>query len=221
VEVWDLRLSEHRAEAAGYRALLSSEEQTRAAKFIRPADAEEFVLGRGLLRKILAASLNTAPEALCFGRNAQGKPFLEGGELEFNLSHSRDRLLIAVTAGRAVGIDVEFRRTGLHMEPIVQRWFAPSEQAFFQSLENPAAGFFEIWAKKEAYVKARGIGIYHDLNTFAVPLGEKPFHPHPDAEGRWIFQTLDIDPAYAAAVVFESPAVPVRLHRPPAGKEPQ
>ena len=211
IEVWDIYLPDHHGDTDLCRNLLSGEELERAAKFIKPGDTDGFILGRGLLRRILAKCLNTKPSALQFTRNKQGKPFLVDGALEFNVSHSRDRLLIAVTAGRAVGVDIEFRRSGLNMESIAKRWFAPAEQKFFQSLENPADGFFEIWAKKEAYVKALGLGIYKELNTFAVPTGEKPFSANIGSDARWFFQTLEIDSGYAAAVVSEAPPVPVNL----------
>ncbi len=214
IEVWNIRLPDHRNDTALCRSLLSGEELERAAKFFKPADAEGFILGRGLLRRILADCLNTRPSWLEFRRTALGKPFLEESNgLEFNVSHSRDRLLIAVTAGRAVGVDIEFRRSGLAMESIAKRWFAPEEQMFFGAAENPADRFFEIWAKKEAYVKALGAGIYKDLNTFAVPLGGKPFSPAVGQDGQWFFQTLKIDSGYAAAVVSEVPPVPVNLRK--------
>ena len=213
IEVWNIHLPDHHGDTPLCRSLLTSEELARAAKFRRPADAEVFILCRGLLRRILADCLNTDPSALRFNRNAQGKPFLEDGKLDFNVSHSRDRLLIAVTAGRAVGVDIEFRRGGLNMQSIAKRWFAPEEQEFFQTMEKPEDGFFEIWAKKEAYVKALGLGIYKDLNTFAVPLGEKPFSTHVGKDGQWFFQTLEIAPDYAAAVVSEAPPVPVSLRK--------
>jgi 4'-phosphopantetheinyl transferase len=211
IKVWNIHLPDHHGDTPLYRSLLTGEELARAAKFIKPADAEVFILCRGLLRRILADCLNAEPAELRFNRNAQGKPFLEDGKLDFNVSHSRDRLLIAVTAGRAVGVDIEFRRGGLNMESIAKRWFAPEEQKYFQTLEKPGDGFFEIWAKKEAYVKALGLGIYKDLNTFAVPLGEKPFVPNIGKDGQWFFQTLEIDSDYAAAVVSEAPPVPVSL----------
>jgi 4'-phosphopantetheinyl transferase len=211
IEVWNLHLPDHQDEADSYQNSLTAEELERAAKFLKPGDAESFILSRGLLRRILADCLQTCPAALRFNRNAQGKPFLEDGGLEFNVSHSRDRLLIAVTAGRAVGVDIEFRRDGLNMQSIAKRWFAPEEQDYFQALENPADGFFEIWARKEAYVKALGIGIYKDLNTFAVPLGGTRSVPDIGKDGQWFFQTLDIDSGYAAAVVSEAPPVPVNL----------
>lgn len=211
IEIWNIHLPEHGSDLNRCRSLLNGEELERAAKFLKPTDAEGFILGRGLLRQILADGLKTSPSALQFSRNAQGKPFLENGKLEFNVSHSRDRLLIAVTAGRAVGVDIEFRRNGISIETIAKRWFSPEEQAFLQTLGNPMDGFFEIWAKKEAYVKALGIGIYKDLNTFAVPVGEKPFSPNIGSDNRWFFQALEIDSGYAAAVVSETPTVPINL----------
>lgn len=211
IAIWNIRLPDHRRDVSACRSLLTAEELDRAAKFLNPDDADGFILGRGLLRRILADCMNSDPSALRFNRNAQGKPFLENGGLEFNVSHSRDRLLIAVTAGRAVGVDIEFRREGLNMRSIAKRWFAPEEQAFFENRADPAEGFFEIWAKKEAYVKALGVGIYKDLNTFAVPLGEKRFCPVIGNGGKWFFQTLEIDSGYTAAVVSEAPPVPVNL----------
>lgn len=211
IEVWNIRLSDHHSDAGYYRTILAGSELERAEKFRNPDDAERFILGRGLLRRILAECLRAKPSALAFSCTAQGKPFLDTGGLEFNVSHSRDRLLIAVTVGRAVGVDIEFRRDGLDMESIARRWFAPEEQRFVQSLENPQAGFFEIWSKKEAYVKALGAGIYKDLKSFAVPTGERPFSPSLGKDPRWFFQTLEIDPAYAAAVVSETPSVQVHL----------
>jgi 4'-phosphopantetheinyl transferase len=211
IEVWNVHLPDHQNETDRCRDLLTGEELGRAEKFINPADSNRFILSRGLLRRILADCLQTEPTELRFTRAAQGKPFLEDGNLAFNVSHSRDRLLIAVTAGREVGIDIEFRRAGLNMQSIAKRWFAPEEQTFFQGLEKPEEGFFDIWAKKEAYVKALGIGIYKELNTFAVPLGEKPFFPILGKDGEWFFQTLEIDSGYAAAVVSAAPAVQVNL----------
>lgn len=211
IEVWNIHLPDHCGSTALCRSLLTGEELARAVKFINPADAEGFILGRGLLRRILAGCLNTDPAELQFNRNAQGKPFLAESGLEFNVSHSRNRMLIAVTAGRAVGVDIEYRRSGLNMESIAKRWFAPEEQAFFRTLGNPENGFFEIWAKKEAYVKALGIGIYKELSTFAVPVGEEPFSPVIGRDRQWFFQTLEIDSGYAAAVVSEAPPVPVNL----------
>ena len=213
IEVWNLLLPELRDELAACRDLLTADEQERASKFIKTEDGDRFILCRGLRRQILASYLNEAPSALHFDHNENGKPFLKGSEIRFNVSHSRDRLLIAVTAGRTVGVDIEFRRDGVPMESIAKRWFAPEEQAFFQGLENPRDGFFDIWAQKEAFVKALGQGIFRELNSFCVPLNHTPGLPTLGTSGEWFFQPLEIDPAYAAAIVSEAPPVPVQLRK--------
>jgi len=211
IEVWNIHLPECRGEVEFCRSLLADEELARAAKFFKPKDAESFILCRGLLRRVLGEVLETDPSALSFSRNGHGKPFLENTKLEFNVSHSRDRLLIAVTSGRPVGVDIEFRRGSINMDAIAERWFAPAEREFFQTLENQEVGFFDIWAKKEAYVKALGIGIFKELHSFSVPLGNEPNLPMIGNDTEWFFQTLEIDPAYAAALVSKTPAVPVNL----------
>lgn len=214
IDVWSIYLPDHRSSISLYRSFLSSDETGRSGKFIRPADAEKFILCRGILRRILAETLNTVPERLRFSRSEQGKPFLESSGLEFNVSHSRERLLIAVTSGRTVGIDIEFQRRGPDLKAIAERWFSPAEQQFFASQQNPEAAFFEIWSKKEAYVKARGTGMFKEMSLFTVPLGVIPFSSTDGSGGDWIFQTLDIDPGYAAALVFAAPPVSVHLKKP-------
>ncbi|MBI9021286.1 MAG: 4'-phosphopantetheinyl transferase superfamily protein [Verrucomicrobia bacterium] len=211
IDVWNIHLPDCRVEVELCRSLLADEELARAAKFFKPKDADRFILCRGLLRRILGELLETDPSALVFSRNEHGKPFLADTDVEFNVSHSRDRLLVAVSSGRALGVDIEFRRSGINMDAIAERWFAPEERAFFRGLENPEEGFFDIWAKKEAYVKALGIGIFKELHAFAVPLGDAPGFPSIGKNGEWFFQTLEIDPAYAAALVSKAPAVPVNL----------
>ena len=231
IDLWSIYLPDCRDELESCRGLLTPKELARAAKFFKSADAERFILCRGLLRRILGGVLDIDPSSILFERNEYGKPLLPNTDIEFNVSHSRDRLLIAVTSGRSLGVDIEFRRNGIKMDAIADRWFAPAEREFFQGLEDPEIGFFDIWAKKEAYVKALGTGIFKELNSFAVPLGEEPNVPTLGPEqcerafgtpkeatrrgaaknGEWFFQPLEIDPAYATALVAEAPVIPIRL----------
>lgn len=209
IEVWSIQLSDHIANLHAYRALLSPEEHTLAKKLILPADAEHAILSRGILRILLTNYLAVAPESIHLERNKNGKPFLKNTELEFNVSHSRDRMLVAITAGRAVGVDIEFHRENVQMNAISKRWFSPEEQTFLQSSDKPTRTFFDIWSKKEAYIKALGLGIYFDLPSFTVPLDEEPGVPTLGKDNAYFFQTLEIDPVYSAAVVSKAPVVPV------------
>ena len=211
IDLWSIYLPDCRDELESCRKRLADEELERAAKFFKPTDTESFILCRGLLRRILGNVLDIDPSSILFEQNEYGKPLIPNTGMEFNVSHSRDRLLIAVTSGRTVGVDIEFRRSGIKMNAIADRWFAPEEREFFKALKNPEIGFFDIWAKKEAYVKALGTGIFKELHSFAVPLGGEPNIPTIGNDEQWFFHPLEIDPAYAAALVAEAPVVPVHL----------
>jgi 4'-phosphopantetheinyl transferase len=205
IELWSFFLPHLRDRLPDCRRVLSRAERERADSFRRSADAECSVLSRGLLRKILAEALNRDPAQLEFVRNDQGKPFLkDSGGLEFNVSHSRDRLLIAVTHGRAVGVDIEYRRSGVHRSAIAERWFSSEERSFFKNAKHPERVFFDIWSKKEACVKALGTGIFKELSSFTVPYKSAGGRPVFSDDKAWVFQSLEIDPAYAAALVWAS-----------------
>lgn len=216
IEVWNIDLREHSPQAVAYHDRLSPEEKRRAQKFIKQEDANRYALCRGLLRQILSDHLDQPAETLRFSQNENGKPFLADGGPAFNISHSRDRLLIAVSPDRDVGVDIEFRRSDVSMAAISKRWFSEEEQAFFQGSETPLTAFFDIWAKKEAYVKALGTGIYQELNAFTVPLESPSTFPKLGKSGEWVFQALEIDPAYAAAIVYKKPAELVHLRTLPS-----
>ncbi len=214
VTVYSFYLPAHREERGACRHLLADDERGRAERFLHERDRTRFILCRGLLRRVLAERLQRAPQTLRFSTNGNGKPFLAGGGPSFNVSHSRDRLLIAVADDRAVGVDIEFRREGMNVEAIASRWFSPAEQAACRAAADSTRLFFDIWAHKEAYVKALGKGIYFDLPAFTVPLPLPADAPVGGENNSWLFQGLEIDPAYAAAVVFEGPAVPVEVDAP-------
>lgn len=213
IDIWSLRLTGLQARTADCLSWLSDPERARSENLFRPEDRIRAVLSRGMLRLILADYMGDDPSRLVFESNKNGKPFLRDGAIDFNISHSRDRLLIAATAGRPVGVDIEMRNDNTTTEMIAKRFYSPAECAFFKEAENPTHGFFDIWAKKEAYVKARGTGIFQGLNSFSVPCGAPPGMPVTGSDPQWFFQALDIDPAYSAAVVSVAPPVPVRVRR--------
>lgn len=202
IQLRSIRLSEQQHELPSCRDILQPSETDRADRFIKPADRDRFILCRGLLRRILGAELGNDPASIDFHRNEQGKPYLPNSALQFNISHSNDRLLVAVTAGRAVGVDIEFRRDNVQMKAISERFFSPEELAFFLNQGTARDVFFDIWSKKEAYVKALGTGIFRDLQSFTVPLDDLPERPSLE-DAPWIFQSLDIDPDYSAALVWQ------------------
>lgn len=123
-------------------------------------------MARGLLRLILSYYLGIEPVRLRFSYGRHGKPSLailsSQDRLTFNLSRCGGRALLAVSRNREVGIDLEQIRTDFPCRQIAQQFFSSRENAMLQSLRTEQArrtAFFVAWARKEAYVKARGDGL--------------------------------------------------------------
>lgn len=155
------------------RSYLTKEELERAGRFVTQALRTRFVAARGQLREILAAHTGVTPAAVSFTYNAYGKPSLAGdGAVRFNLAHSGELALLAVTLGQEVGVDVEDMRKTVDFPLIARRFFAPGEvTALFALPETDRRqGFYNCWTRKEAYIKARGMGLSIPLDEFEVNL---------------------------------------------------
>ncbi len=165
------------SEEAQY-ALLSHDERERASRFHLARDRLLYVYARASLRRLIGKALDSDPASLIFRYNAFGKPFLrdESGAcpLEFNVSHTVDLAVIALSVGRPVGIDVEHPVAELGMENIAHRMFSVSEQKTLHEIPEPnrTAAFFRCWARKEAYLKMRGEGLSYPTDQFSVLLDE-------------------------------------------------
>jgi 4'-phosphopantetheinyl transferase len=160
---------------------LSEEEWERAERFKFPKDQRRFIVGRGLLRRLLASYLSCEPGAVEFTYGASGKPGLTGklgcDLLSFNLSHAGSLVMFAFARGRQLGVDIEGVDAGVDIDPIVNQFFTPGEIADVNS--RPADlrhhRFFELWTRKEALAKAQGKGLFtalRELDTSAFDSDE-------------------------------------------------
>jgi 4'-phosphopantetheinyl transferase len=193
------------------RKVLDAEERERAARFHFERDRERYIIARGVLRRLLSTYLGTSQFALT--TNKFGKPFLQPphNTLHFNISHSRDLALFGFTRMGEIGADVECIRPDFATQEIANRFFAPDEAATLAQLDESerAGAFFNCWTRKEAYIKARGIGLSLGLSTFAVTLkpGETAalirVDNEADAPMRWTMLNLDVGADYRAAAAFE------------------
>jgi len=196
-------------------ALLSADERGKVAAFRFDVDRRRCVVGRSLLRLLLGRCLRTPPQALRFVYGARGKPALAASQavppLAFNVSHSGDFILIALTNGRAVGVDVERMRPEVETEALAQRFFSAHERAVLAPLDAAAQreAFFACWARKEAYIKATGDGLSLPLHQFDVTVlpGEGArlvaTRPDPAEADRWVLCDVDVGPGHRAAVAVE------------------
>src|SRR5260370_29707972 len=211
IHVWRTSLDVAASGVAKVRQMLSPDERERADRFHFEADRRRCVIGRGYLRLLLGEILDLPANKLQFEYDEFGKPGLiprQGLPLQFNVSHSGDLILIAITMGRAVGIDVERIRTDLDLDGIAARFFSTNECKALASLAGPARfeAFFRCWTRKEAYLKARGVGLSLPLDQFDVSFlpNEEPqllaTRPDPAEASQWRGRALDLSREYAAAL---------------------
>jgi 4'-phosphopantetheinyl transferase len=162
--------------SSSYRDLITPDENARMARFVFERDRRQFLITRALVRTMLSRYAQVAPHAWRFVTNPFGRPEVldrpaHVPDLRFNLSHTDGLIACAVTVGREVGVDVEnITRQVTHDIP--GRFFAPREVADLRSLpesDQPRV-FFDYWTLKEAYIKARGLGLSLPLSDFAFCL---------------------------------------------------
>lgn len=227
IHVWRASLVRRDEELEALHGSLSGDEVRRADRFHFPRDRRSFIAARGILREILGRYLRTPPELVRFGYNAYGKPMLrDAGErppLRFNVSHSGGLALYAVAVGREVGVDVESLRDDLVCVDVAGHFFSRQEVGVLRALpeHSRTRAFFNCWTRKEAYIKARGMGLSLPLDCFDVSLA--PGEPaallatrggEPDAE-RWSLHEVEVGPDHVAAVCAEGAGWRIRCwHRP-------
>jgi 4'-phosphopantetheinyl transferase len=223
--VWRASLYQPTDVIAKLAPLLSRDERQRAERFHRPTDRWRFIVGRGILRKILATYLALAPDEVRFVYNKYGKPFISDdqsrGALSFNQSHSNGMALYAVARRRRIGIDVEYIREDFAILEVAERFFSKDEFEALKALpsDRRTKAFFNCWSRKESYIKAIGMGVSYPLDEFSVSLAPDvtPALLKVDADAteasRWNMYQLDVGEGYAAAFIVENPPVSIRRFR--------
>jgi len=178
--------------------LLSREERDKAARFRRDTDRQRYVAAHAMLRLVLGGYVDATPESLVFGTGQHGKPTLEHDSgLFFNLAHSGDVALLAVCRGSAVGADVEQIRDDIDVPAMERSVFSESELQMLgdEPLEERRRFLFETWVRKEAVLKACGLGLSLEPRKLTI---------RGDAVGAdgttWGLHSIQIGAGYAAAV---------------------
>lgn len=219
VDIWRAPLELPADSLQTLEATLSADEIQRADRFSIQGDKDRFIAAHGCLRDILARYHHWEPGQLTFTANDHGKPALSTvpseRSMDFSLSHSNDFALVAVTWGRKVGVDLERIRQGISAQVIARQYFSRSEFVELLGLpsEQREVGFFNCWTRKEAYIKAQGLGLLLALDSFDVsldpnePVNLRATRPDPQEADRWTLLSLEVSPDYAAALAVEAAAL--------------
>jgi 4'-phosphopantetheinyl transferase len=209
IHLWrvGLTLPDERIEAL--RACLTDPERERAVRLRATGREAECIAARGCLRHLLASYVNDDPAALSFRTTPGGKPVLEADpSLRFSFSDSGGRALVAVMRDREVGVDIERMRPRALRPGLMERVMSPAERAAAERCEpeEALALFYRLWARKEAVLKAAGVGLRMRPARVHV-LGPDVRITLPREEGRergWRVRDVDTGEGWAAAVAWEA-----------------
>ena len=177
--------------------ILSETELARANRFHFERDRVLFATAHAFLRTLLPRYTDSP---LTFVEMEKGKPELVDRSVRFNLSHTRGLVLVGVTATADLGVDVE-RMDARDLPGLAKRVYTQRES---KNWKGDREWFFDRWALKESYIKARGLGMSLDLKAFGFSEGEPRLEcaPEFDDPAEWQFTSFAPTPAHRAAAAI-------------------
>lgn len=211
VHLYYIPIKDRQRDLTRYRSLLSDREKGRADRYRFHESQERYVLGRGILRDILSGYLGMPPQEIEIAKRATGKPHLPSSPIQFNISHSNQCMLCAVTQTTPIGVDYQGVYEISHMETLVGSFFSPREQdRFHDTPEHKRRDFFfKTWVRKEAFMKATGLGFHLPSHCFSISESGNgglnvQIEDRPSIHGQqWSIQDLNVQPGYQAALALK------------------
>lgn len=209
LHIWSANLSITPEQEIKKIALLSSDECERAYRFHFQKDRQRFIAARSILREILSFYLEVLPKEIVFGYAKAAKPFLLAPNhipLQFNLSHSSELALYAITLNQAIGVDIEKVQPDYN-QGTAKRYFSLKEYNALMQLpsEERITGFYRIWSRKEALLKATGKGLTLPLSSFSVAAHDITELISLNQKETWTLLPLSIHDDYQSAVATNQP----------------
>lgn len=206
IHVWTINLAISPDQEINQFDSLTPDEQQRAKRFLAPIHRKRFIAARYALRNILGQYLSTPPENVSFIYTEHGKPFLSGTmqeKLQFNLAHTYDIAVCVITLDHAIGVDIE-KIVEKNDLAIAERFFSREENRALSVLppDEQTIGFYRLWSKKEALVKAVGKGLSISLSSFSVSTNTLPEMIVLENKN-WSLVTLDILTHFQAALATD------------------
>lgn len=209
VHIWKIFFSDYSNEEAFYSKILSHAELARSSRFHFQIDSIRYKVSRVVAKVLLSKVLSIKPSNIELQLNDYGKPKLiaKSNNIFFNVSHSANLGLIAITDIGPIGIDVERYRKKMLAEKFARRFFSESEVKEYLDLPHgqKEEGFFNCWTRKEAFIKALGLGLAMPLKDFDVTLTPGEVSQLIEVRNRkeqaagWLLKNIPLKEDYAAA----------------------
>jgi 4'-phosphopantetheinyl transferase len=219
VHVWAVRLDQEGVDLARAQDFISADEAERAERFMFDRDRRRYLVAHMALHGILKRYLPSAPATLRFEIGTNGKPrlpnALAASGVRFNLSHSNEMALLAVTHGREIGVDIEYVKEQFEFQEIAEKFFTAREVAAMRSVvpQLQRQAFFKCWTSKEAFLKAKGTGLSGKLDEVEISLAADQRVQINAAVPGWSLTELAAMDGYETALVIEGEPLPVHCYQ--------
>jgi 4'-phosphopantetheinyl transferase len=204
LHIWKLKFLDNLTDAQFQKGLsvLSEAERTKALRYKFRYLQEKYIQAQYHLRYLLGLYLDITPDEVEFILGEHGKPYLKnnsGGsdfKLQFNISHSKDYSVLAFTKDREIGVDIEKIDEKSYLE-LADRFFSKKEKKLLHAhdsdIEAVKLGFYRLWTRKEAYLKAIGLGLHYPLDAFSVNIADEPKFLDDNVAAKWSLGSFSID----------------------------
>lgn len=205
VHLWPVYVPDLLPELPNFTLLLNENEMERAKRFRFEQHRQRFIVAHAVLRRILNLYTAILPEDIEFKVGHRGKPFLKNNlfDLQFNVSHSHDMAIYAITTHSEIGIDIEKMEPHFN-EDLAKRFF--SEREYTELIKLPAKdqipAFYRIWSGKEAIIKALGEGLYFPIADFSLDLSKNKQAVELNHQGNtyiYYLENFSVNPEYQSS----------------------
>lgn len=201
---------------------LSEDEKYKAESFCFEKDRNQFIVSRGILRKLIGSYLGISPTDIGFSYNRFGKPMLIDSInqklLRFNISHSNKTILFAFTLEQEIGVDIEFISSEFATLKVAEQFCSSEEILYLNSLNKSKqiSTFYNFWTQKEAYIKGIGKGLSSSLKQITLPAISEQWKTRSNSNVRfsyndWTIVSLPTDAEYSAALAINGSISKIRF----------
>jgi len=218
IHIWKINISSHHKAWEENISVLSQTERIKTERLINPILQQRAKSIRVQLRLLLSTYLDKHAADITFEQATYGKPYLLNENLNFNISHSQDTALVAISQLDQLGVDIEYWRVLSEREGIVRRHFSSEEQAQWAYVEASQREefFFNLWTCKEAFIKATGRGLAMGLSSCSFDLNDfNKLRACSDKYGQpsdWSCHSLVVEPKTSASVIVKNKFSSVKMY---------
>jgi 4'-phosphopantetheinyl transferase len=202
VDVWRINISANLSLLDSFLAIMPPSEIARADRYFQTKDKNRYIISRGALRNVLGKYLNQSSGSVEFGAGENKKPYIINSNLNYNMSHSGDWILFAISNTK-IGADTELINNAFNYQEVIEDNFSVDEVNYIResaSIER----FYMLWTRKEALTKATGKGLDGDLKL--LPCMDGIHFARGDvisSADNWLISSFKLNEHYTASIASD------------------